>query len=69
MSSEVKDLILQMLVPQPSDRIDLQGVFQHPWFAEDLPSALRGSLGKHEDVSHAENEQTQVQHVLEVSRV
>jgi hypothetical protein len=40
-SSEFKDLIARIFVPQPPDRIGLEEIFAHPWFAKDLPAGIR----------------------------
>lgn len=39
-SSEAKDLIAQMLTVDRTQRISIDGIKQHPWFAKDLPSGL-----------------------------
>lgn len=45
-SSEFKDLIAAIFVPHPPDRISLEGIFAHPWFAQDLPAGIREMKGK-----------------------
>lgn len=44
LSSEAKDLIVQMLVVDPTRRITFTQIRKHSWFQKDLPDYLAGSL-------------------------
>jgi len=44
LSSEAKDLIVQMLVVDPTRRITFSQIRKHSWFGKDLPEYLSGSL-------------------------
>jgi len=44
LSSEAKDLIVQMLVVDPTRRITFAQIRKHTWFQKDLPEYLCGSL-------------------------
>lgn len=44
LSSEAKDLIVQMLVVDPTRRITFAQIRKHTWFQKDLPDYLCGSL-------------------------
>ncbi|GAB4818130.1 hypothetical protein N2152v2_005176 [Parachlorella kessleri] len=44
-SAGCRDLLTRMLVPNPQQRISLEDVIRHPWFAMGLPS---GALGMNE---------------------
>lgn len=37
LSADLKDLLSKMLVADPTKRISLEKIFQHPWFNKDLP--------------------------------
>ena len=39
-SPECRDLLSRLLVADPRSRIPLQGVWQHPWFQQDLPEGV-----------------------------
>ena len=41
LSSGSRSLLLQMLMVDPSRRIQLQDIKRHPWFEEKLPAYLR----------------------------
>lgn len=44
LSSEAKDLIVQMLVVDPTRRITFAQIRKHSWFQKDLPEYLSGAL-------------------------
>jgi len=44
LSSEAKDLIVQMLVVDPTRRITFAQIRKHSWFLKDLPDYLAGTL-------------------------
>eukprot|EP00747_Dinoflagellata_sp_TGD_P180571 gnl/TRDRNA2_/TRDRNA2_33226_c0_seq2.p1 gnl/TRDRNA2_/TRDRNA2_33226_c0~~gnl/TRDRNA2_/TRDRNA2_33226_c0_seq2.p1 ORF type:complete len:391 (+),score=65.49 gnl/TRDRNA2_/TRDRNA2_33226_c0_seq2:52-1173(+) len=44
LSSEAKDLIVQMLVVDPTRRITFSQIRKHSWFLKDLPEYLAGTL-------------------------
>jgi len=46
LSSEAKDLIVQMLVVDPTRRITFSQIRKHTWFQRDLPEYLSGSLAQ-----------------------
>lgn len=46
LSGEVKDLLDQILVIDPSKRITVQGIMQHPWYQRQLPPHYQGALDK-----------------------
>ena len=40
LSDSAKDLIRQLFIINPNQRISLEGIKQHPWFTKALPEAL-----------------------------
>jgi len=55
LSSEAKDLIVQMLVVDPTRRITFSQVRKHSWFVKDLPEYLSVALRSPSGVGHALN--------------
>jgi 5'-AMP-activated protein kinase catalytic alpha subunit len=49
LSSEAKDLIVQMLVVDPTRRITFSQIRKHSWFQKDLPEYLSGALRSPQD--------------------
>lgn len=41
LSHELKDLMSQLLVPEPSKRITIAGILDHPWYNKDLPPGVK----------------------------
>jgi len=39
-SDELKDLLKRMFVADSRQRIDMNQIFEHPWFVKDLPAAV-----------------------------
>lgn len=46
LSNEVKDLLDQILVIDPSKRITVEGIMQHPWYQRQLPPRFQSALEK-----------------------
>lgn len=44
LSDSSKDLIHQMFMPNPLQRISIDGIKQHPWFTAPLPESLEVCL-------------------------
>lgn len=44
LSQDAKDIIVQMLVVDPTRRINFTQIRKHPWFQKDLPEYLQGPL-------------------------
>jgi hypothetical protein len=40
------DLLSKILVPHPPNRINLNEIFEHPWFAKELPEGAKSRLYK-----------------------
>ena len=63
-SDSAKDLIRKMLVAQPNERLSIDGVLEHPWFAEatceTVPSPITTATLAFDDsmVAHADLNQT-----------
>jgi serine/threonine protein kinase len=36
-SEGLKDLLSRIFQVNPADRINIDGIFEHPWFQQDLP--------------------------------
>ena len=45
LSRECLDLISQVFVANPANRVTLKGLKQHPWFLQNLPDELKARLG------------------------
>jgi serine/threonine-protein kinase SRK2 len=43
LSRECLDLISQVFVANPANRVTLKGLKQHPWFLQNLPDELKAS--------------------------
>lgn len=60
-SDHVKDLLSKLLVADPTHRTSIEGIMQHPWFTEMLPTGaenmndyyLANAPRLSEEVSHA----------------
>ncbi len=44
LSSEVKDLLDQILVIDPTKRITVEGITEHPWYKQKLPARYQKAL-------------------------
>ena len=44
LSPEVKDLLDQILVIDPSKRITVEGIIEHPWYKQKLPAKYQTAL-------------------------
>ena len=44
MSPPIRDLIARMLVVDPSKRITIEGIMQHPWIVENASTAMRAGV-------------------------
>ena len=44
LSPEVKDLLDQILVINPSKRITVEGIIEHPWYKQKLPAKYQKAL-------------------------
>lgn len=40
-SAELRDLMSKILVPDPSKRISITGIYDHPWYNKDLPPGVK----------------------------
>jgi len=65
-SSEFKDLIACIFEPNPPDRISLEGIFAHPWFAQDLPAGIRERTGKPDVAPKATQKHATLLELLEI---
>lgn len=41
LSSELKDIMSKLLIPDPAKRITIAGILEHPWFNKDLPPGVK----------------------------
>ncbi|KAL4521907.1 hypothetical protein Ndes2437B_g07672 [Nannochloris sp. 'desiccata'] len=41
LSSELKDIMSKLLIPDPTKRITIAGILEHPWFNKDLPPGVK----------------------------
>lgn len=62
LSAEVKDLLDNILVIDPCQRITVEGIMQHPWYNQKLPHAYEAALQdldrqQSELVRHVERQQ------------
>ena len=47
LSRECLDLISQVFVANPAQRVTLKGLKQHPWFLQNLPDELKVCVQRH----------------------
>ena len=48
LSPEVKDLLDQILVIDPTKRITVEGIIEHPWYKQELPAKYQKALNEME---------------------